>query len=225
MDHQLGLRGRSRCEVQEHRLIGRRRGPEARKRIGLVTFLEAAPSAECAPDRDAQRRPRQAFEFGRPRVVGKHRAHAAPGEAVLEIRPLQKRSRRNDHRAQLDRRQHGFPKSRHVAQHKEQSVSRQDPLILQPVGHLVGSACKCGEGQGLVEPRIIHQAQRTLLVAGGDAVKIVARPVEMAEMRPLECALRLRGRDPVAQEPIPKLDECLAAVHGPIMPPGRDALP
>jgi len=47
----------------------------------------------------------------------------------------------------------------------------------------------------------------------------------MAELRPPECALCFLGRDPVAQEPIPKLDEYLAAVHGPIMPPGQDALP
>src|SRR5262249_29697627 len=68
------------------------------------------------------------------------------------------------------------------------------------------------EGERLIAAGIVDDAQRRLRIARRDEVEVVARPVEVRELRPAELALRRLPVLPVPQQLVTQLDEASARI-------------
>ena len=84
------------------------------------------PSGNGAADRDARVVARERGELVGVRAANHDVAHIAALEAVEKVIGGEQRGRRNDDRAELDGRQHGFPERNLVAQHHQDPVTAGD---------------------------------------------------------------------------------------------------
>ncbi len=112
---------------------------------------------------------------------------AAAGDPVDEVRRPDRRRGRHDHRTQLHDRQHGLPQLDLVAEHQHDRVTLADAAGGQPGRQAIRGTGHLGEGALCRGPVLLHEHQRRAVVAAGDRVEPVHRPVEpLAQLGPVE---------------------------------------
>ena len=72
----------------------------------------------------------------------------ASTDTVSQIGWREQRRRRDDHRPELHRREHGLPQRLHVAEHQQDAVVALDAETTQPVRKTARSFGELCEGQG-----------------------------------------------------------------------------
>ena len=192
--HQLGLGRGARGEVLEQGVGHAGRLRRAEHRAGLLGVPIIGPAGrQCgrhagdADQRQAGRdRRRQVDDLGHAGGVGDDMAHLAALQPVGQVVARQKCGGRDQHRAQLDGRQHGFPQRHLVAHHQQDAVAFARAQSHQPVGHLVGALRQLGIAQPELLARVFHNVQGRRRVVTGDAVKVIQGPVEAVQQRPFE---------------------------------------
>ena len=186
---QLRLAGGAGGEIEQQR-IGRPglavRHECGRRRIGVLVVL---PARRRAADDDPRVVAGEVVELGGIRGAGDHVAHPAAGEAVEQVVAGQQRGRRHDHRAELHRRQHRLPQRHDVAQHQQHAVAAAHAKRTEVVGDPVRARRHLGERHLDLAAALVDLPQRRPLVAAGDRVEVIERPVEAFEHRPGEVAI------------------------------------
>ena len=137
-------------------------------------------------------------------------------DPVAQVGGAQQRGGRNQHGAQLHHREDRLPQLLLVAQHDDQPVAPAYPVRAQPVRHLVRAPGQVGEGQPVLGTILLDDPQRRRVVALGNDVEPVQRPVELGQLGPAEVAVRggvvLAG----LQQEIPGRTE--SVIHGSSLP-------
>src|SRR5882724_5158622 len=116
-------------------------------------------------------------------------AHTAARETVDEVVAVQQGRRRNDHGAELHRRQHAFPQWRDIAEHQQQAVAAADAEATQVIGNPVRPFGELGEGELGFAAAFIDEPQTRAVVAARHQVEIIERPVEPIEHWPAKIAV------------------------------------
>ena len=199
-------------EVQEQQLIGARpRGVEPI--AGLVRAVVVGPARGARSHGDTHRRAGQSREAPRELRVGHDPLDPPALYPIAQIVALEERRRGNHDCAEPDRGEHRFPQRHAVGQHDEESVALLEALRVEEARHLSRAARQLGERERPIAARIVDDAQRWRVVARGDHVEVVVRPVELLEGRPAELALRTRPVLPEAQQQVPQLEKAAAGAH------------
>ncbi|EGJ73920.1 putative acetyl-CoA synthetase [Streptomyces sp. Tu6071] len=129
-------------------------------------------------------------------------AHLAALDAVAQVEGAEERGRRDDDGAQLHRGEHEFPQLGLVAEHEEDAVARGDAEAAQPVRGARGAQGQFGEGQFQARAVLLDDVERGALVALGDPVEPVERPVEQLGAGPREAGVGRRVVLAVAEEEV-----------------------
>ncbi|MEG8036974.1 hypothetical protein QP157_17145 [Sphingomonas sp. LR61] len=108
-------------------------------------------------------------------------------DAVLQVGGVEHRRRRQDHRPELDHREHRLPQLELVAEHDEHVVALPDAVLVQANGQTVGPGGHLRVAEPLFRAIRVDDPERDAVVASSDDVEPVVRPVEgVAEVRPPE---------------------------------------
>ena len=150
VQHELGPRRRARGEIEQQRIVGRRRavGREIARRDFSSSAKSRQPGGALA-DRDAHGVLAAAGEFVGLGAVGDDEAGASAREAVVDVRAAELRRRGDHDEAELHRRQRRDPQRRNVAEHQQQPVAALGAERAQAVGDARGGLGKFGESVGL----------------------------------------------------------------------------
>ena len=119
--------------------------------------------------------------------------HLPALEAVAQVVGGQQRGGRDQHRAELDRRQHGFPQRQFVAEHQQDAVAAPHAQAAQVVGDLVRSHGELAERALRLAAVLADDPQGGRIGQCRIArhrVEMVERPVEFGQRRPVELAHR-----------------------------------
>jgi hypothetical protein len=187
---QLRLRRGTGGEVEQQRVVGARRA--VRREVGglgLGVHI-GQPAGLRRPDRDPRVLPRYVGELGGVRGAGDDVPGPAPLDPGLQVGRAEQRRGGDQHGAQLHRGEDGLPQLHLVAEHQQQAVAAGHPEPPQPVGHPVGPRGQLGEGQASLGTVLLDDPQRGRVVALGDRVEPVQRPVELVQLGPLEARVR-----------------------------------
>jgi hypothetical protein len=140
-------------------------------------------------------------------------------DAVLEIsRREQRRCGCHDH-AELDRGEQRFPERDLVAEHQHQAVPPSGAQLSQEVCDAIRGGRQFREGADRPGSVLFDDVQGRTIVAGGDGIEVVERPVEPLQGRPFEVPDGGVVVGPVLQDEIAGSEEHGAGtgyVHRPI---------
>ena len=194
VQHQLRLRRGAGSEIEQQRVARPRRRVRLEMRARPHELGPVAPARRRAADGDTRQQAGAApLELRRGGRLGDDEAHAAARQPVIDVGVVELRRRRDDHQAELHRRQQRDPQRRDIAEHQQQPVAALGAERAQAVGDPRRSLRQFGEGIGLgplAEQR--QRRPRAVLARGEFAVEPVERPVEAIEFRPGE--FRFGGR-------------------------------
>ena len=137
----------------------------------------------------------------------------AAGEAIGQVGGREQRRRRDQHDAELHRREHRHPQLRHVAEHQQHPVAPDDAEIAQAVREPVGRRRQLAEREPRLAAVLRHDVQRQP-VPRRDPIEPVERPVELAELGPRELALRPRIVAAACEQQVAGSLEGGAVAHG-----------
>ena len=185
---ELRLRGRSGREVEKERVV-RCGGAVRRERAACghevvvaqppVERIAHGDPCECTADaREAACQLRLRDDMG----------NAAAFDPVDDVGGRQERARGNDHRTQLGQREEALPERRAVAEHEQGAVTTAHTLVTQPARQRGGSRAQLGKRT----PRlavVIDDPETGAVIARGDDVEPVERPVEVCRTWPAEIAV------------------------------------
>ncbi len=124
---ELRFRRRARREVEQQRIVGRRRPVLARIVERVVRVGVAQPTLRRFADGDARPAAVDAFEARDVEAARDHVRHVTAMDPVGEIVRTQQGRSRNDHRAELDRGENRLPQLDLVAQHQQHVSPRPTP--------------------------------------------------------------------------------------------------
>ncbi len=185
---QLGAGGGAGGEVQHQRVVGGGGAVRGEGVGGAVHVLVGTPAGG-----------RRAAAHGDARVVAGHvvelagvlgaRDHVpdpAAVDAVAQVGGAEQGGGRDDDRAQLHRGERGLPQLHLVAEHHEDAVLGAHAPLAQAVGHAVGAGGHLGEGDLDLAAVLLDDVQGGAVVAVGDDVEPVQRPVEVIGTGPPE---------------------------------------
>jgi len=193
VQHQLGLGRGARGEVQEQRVVGPGRGVgdvrRGRLQRGRVVLPARRHLARRSTDHDARVIAGEHVELGRGRRSADHVPDGTALEAVGQIVGADQRGGGHDHRAQLHARQHGFPQRHLVGQQQHHAVPARHAQPAQPVGHLRRALGHAREAELVLAAVLVDDPQRGCVVAAGQRVEVIERPVEFIELGPAEIAV------------------------------------
>ncbi len=201
-------------EVQ-HEGVARERGPVRLVRAGaLVGVLVGEPPAvragraaggvRSATDDDAGVVARHVRELVPVLGPYEHMAGPAALDAVGEVGGAQQRGGGDDDGAQLHRGERGLPQLGLVAEHDDDPVPGPYALGAQPVRDPPGAVAQRVEGEPGLGAVLFHDPQGGPLVAHGDPVEPVERPVEFLGAGPGESRAGGRVVLPVPEQKIPR---------------------
>ena len=198
MADQLGLGGGARGEVFEQRRgdrtrVGRHENLRACGRIAIVgpaggrAAVRAATRVAGQDAADARECCGRQFADARlPGGVGQDPAHLAALDAIGQIGTRQQGGGRNDHRTDLDRRQHGLPERDFVAQHQQDAITGTRAAPDQKVGDLRGTTRQFGVAQLGLGARLLDDMQGRCRVVARHRIEVVDCPVEAIKPGPGE---------------------------------------
>src|SRR5271165_3124753 len=143
MQHELGLRRRTRREVELHRIAGPRLSVRLKFHRSIVPILVSMPSGRSRSYNNA----RATFlQLAKPRyaICSTHDVpHTTSFNAVGQIFSAEKRRCRQDDATKFDERQNRLPKGRQVAKHYHDAVAPiQGPIEAVQLWPLKASAGK-----------------------------------------------------------------------------------
>lgn len=219
-------------EVEHQRVVGPGDPVRLEPRVRPERPVEVQPPGNgvgaLRVDRDPGVLPRHVVELGR--VLGPHdHMPGAPAlDPVPQIGRAQQRGRGDDDRPQLHRGQRGHPQFLLVAEHDDDAVPGPYSLGAQPVGDLVGAQGHLGVRERDLAAVLLDDVQRGGVVALGDDVEPVERPVEPLGARPGEPLAGRRVVLPVLQQEVPCGPELLrgaTCIHVPSSLPGNSLPP
>ena len=78
-------------------------------------------------DGDARTRSASLFDLRRQLGGTDNMPYLPTGDSIRNVIGREKRSRRNNYRAQLHHRQHGLPQRRDIAQHEQHAIATSNP--------------------------------------------------------------------------------------------------
>ena len=187
VQHHLRLRRRAGREVEEKRVVAVRLPIrlEIRCSIGVI----GDPARTRRADDDARVVSRHVVELRRA-LGGDDVADAAAVDAVLQVSDGQQRRGGAEDGAELHRGERDLPQLGDVPEHDEDPVSAADAVPAEEVGHSVRPFAHGREGVRLGCTVVVDNVQRGALVTARHHVEVVERPVETAEQRPGERAVR-----------------------------------
>ena len=214
VQHQLGFGGRARGEVEQQRVARLRRpiGHELGRRVRAVGV--ALPTRDRAADGDARVVAGQRRELVGLRAGRDHVPHRAALHAVAQVLGGQQRGGRDQHRAELDRREHRLPQRQLVAEHHQQAVAAPHAEAAQVVGDLRRALRQLAERALQLAAVVADDPQRGGLVVARDRVEVIERPVELAQHGPAELADRGGLVGAQAQQQVARGVEGLERGHG-----------
>ena len=189
VQNELRRRGRAGGEIEKERIVGARLPIRRELCRRLVAFFIGEPARHVLADGDAGIVARQILEFGGGIGGSNHMADAAARETVGKIVASEQYRRRHDHRAELHRRQHGFPQRRHIAEHEQNAVAAAHAERAQEIGDAVGAFAQLREGKLGFAGALVDQPQRRLRIAARHRIEIIQGPIETVELRPAEIAI------------------------------------
>ena len=214
VQHQLGLGGGARGEVQQQRVVDAGHAVRGED-VGLCrSLLEGLPARGRATHGDAPEIARQVLELVGVRLADHHMPDLAALDAVDEVFGGQQRGRGDHHRAELDRGEHGLPQRHFVAEHDQDALAALDALLAQPVGDAVRARRHLGEGQPGFAAVFLDDPQRRVVVALGHGIEVVQRPVELLEPGPLEAGVGGRVVAAVLQQEVARREKFIDCTHG-----------
>ena len=219
VQHELGLGGRARGEIEQQRVVHGGRAVGGEDRVVAVGLLEGDPAGGGAADADAAVVARQIREFRRVARTGDDVAHVAALQAVAQVVGRQQRRRRDHDHPHLDGRQHEVPERHLVAEHHQQPVAAPHPDRAHEVGHPVGALRHLGEGQARLRAVFLDHPEGRARVAGGHGVEVVQRPVEVRQRGPAEVAVGRLVIVAVPEQEIARLEEGLQLLGCHHVPP------
>ena len=218
MQHELRFRRRAGGEIQQQRIVGV--GFRVRREIrrGFPQIVERVPAFDRLADGDARQVLAEAVEFAGFRRCRDDVPRPPAFEPVGEIDRRQQRRRRNDHRAELHRRQHRLPQRHYVAEHQQHPVATLHPQAAQPVGDPVRPVRKFRER----DPRraVADDFQRRLVGAAAArqfGVEPVERPIEIRRIGPAKVTISGRVIGAIRDQKVPCRLE-VSRRHGPLLP-------
>lgn len=115
-------------------------------------------------------------------------AHLAALDTVTQVIGVEQGSGGDDHGAQLERSQHGFPQRDIVAEHQQHAFAPAHTQGAQVVGHLVGARRELLEAVALLAAVLFDDPQRIRRVAFCHRIEVVQGPVERVQVWPTEVA-------------------------------------
>ena len=201
VQHQLGLGGRARGEVEQHGIGGEGRGVGHVRGRGAGGVAEWPPAGgRVAAHRDARVTAGQRFELDRLGAGRDHVPHLAALHAVAQVFGRQQHRGRNQHRAELDRREHHLPQRQLVAQHHQHAVTALHAQTAQMVGDLGRALRHLAKAAFHLAAVLTDDPQRGCVGTLGVArhpVEMVQRPIEFGQLWPAEFT---RGGDLVVTQ-------------------------
>ncbi|MCY1350237.1 hypothetical protein D9M69_364650 [compost metagenome] len=188
VQHHLRLGGGAGGEVQQQRVVGAGRaiggeggGIAGRGGVGH-------PAGNRRADADAGAALGEAGELVSMGAADHQVANLAALDAVAQVVGGQQGGGGDHHGAELEGRQHGFPQRDMVAEHQQDALATAHAQLAQVVGDAVGAFGQLGEAVALLAAVLLDDPQRRCLVAPGQRIEVVQRPVELAQLRPAEVA-------------------------------------
>ena len=117
-----------------------------------------------------------------------HMTNTSAVDAVLKVGGREQRRRRRHDDAKLDRGEQRFPERHFVAEHQHQAVAPSCAEVAQEVGDAIRCRRQFRERADRLGAVLFDDVQGGTIVAGGDRIEVVERPVEVLLARPLELA-------------------------------------
>ncbi|MNL03853.1 hypothetical protein D3C87_1244010 [compost metagenome] len=139
-------------------------------------------------------------------------ANMATLDAVAQVIGGQQRGSGNDHGADFEGGQHGFPQGDIVTEHQQDAFAAAHAQGTQVIGHLVGARCQLLEAVALFAAVLFDDPQGVGLVAFGHGIEVIQRPVEFVQLRPAEVTYGGGVVGTVGQQEITSVQEGLAVV-------------
>ena len=221
---ELGPGGGPRGEVEEEGVGGRGAGVRQRLDVDGVRVVQVGP-AVGRPDAD----PHQVGQVGELAGLvggGDHGASPAARGTVGEVRGAGRGGRRHDDRADLHHGEHDVPQLALVAEHEQHRVTAPHAEALQPATDPVGAGRHGVEADLLARAVLGHDDEGRVVVAAGDRVEPVDRPVELLpDVGPGERGECLLVPPPQGDQLVTCLAVPLRRAHRPMLAPPTPSCP
>jgi len=130
--------------------------------------------------------------------------------AVLEVSGGEQCRRRYHDDAKLDRGEQRLPERHLVAEHQQQGIAPSGAEVAEEVCDAIRCGRQFREGADRLGSIFFDNVQCGTIVAGGDRIEIVQRPVEVLLNRPFEAADGCVVVGPVLQKEIAPGEECIS---------------
>ena len=117
-------------------------------------------------------------------ALGDDMPDASAIDAVLKISSREQRRRRCHDDAKLDRGEQRLPERHFVAEHQQQAVAASCAEAAQEVCDAIRRRRQFREGPDRLRAVFFDNVQGGTIVAGGDGIEVVERPVEVLLSRP-----------------------------------------
>jgi hypothetical protein len=140
--------------------------------------------------------------------------HPSAVDAVLQIGGREQRRRGDHHDAQLDRGQQRFPERHLVEEHQQEAVTLSGTPVVQEVRDAIRRGRELRERADGLRSILVDDVQGGAIVAVGDGVEVVERPVEPHLIRPPEPAHRGLVIGPVLEKEIAAGQERISGPRG-----------
>jgi len=127
--------------------------------------------------------------------------------AILEIGGREEGRGGGDDDTELDRGEERFPERDLVAEHQHQAVAPSRAHAAQVVRDTVRCCRQFREGADGLGSVLFDNVQGRTIVAGGDRIEVVERPVEVMECRPAKTVERFVIIGSVLQDEVATLQE------------------
>lgn len=185
MQHQLGLGGCARGEVEEERVVRTSRHPRQAGgcRKGFIERCEPLGRSSAEPHAE----PFPIAHLAGAGLVGHDVADLAPYQSVFDVLDGELSRCGNHDRADLDGGEHRLPERQRIGQHQQHPVAASDALIGQVTGQSSRSLVEFPETDpGQLGPGggVTDQDERRLVSLGRVNREPVPGPIELVEHRP-----------------------------------------
>ncbi|MCY1173037.1 hypothetical protein D9M73_131860 [compost metagenome] len=212
VQHHLRLGGGAGGEVQQHRVGGQRAA------LGFELLGMFAGGAVRGPAGGGRTNADAAAVFTQPDELVDMGAtdhqvgNMATLDAVAQVVGGQQGGGGNDHSAEFEGGQHGFPQSDVIAEHQQDAFAAAHAQGTQVIGHLVGARGQLLEAVALFAAVLFDDPQGIGLVALGHGVKVIQSPVELGQLWPAEITHSCGVIGAVFQQEVSGGEERLAVV-------------
>ena len=182
--HEFRFAGGAGGEVDEHRILGGGVGGERAgggHGVGVVVGVPAVDGvgADCVGAYgDTHVGAVDALELGGVAGVGDGEPGAAAADPILQVGGAERAGGGHDDRAEFGDGEHRLPQFDLVAEHEDHPIALADTELREPGGHQVGAGGHLVEGDLALGAVLLGDPQGGAIVAAGDRVEPVDRPVE-----------------------------------------------